>query len=109
MLMQNVIYHKNSEANPNLPENKSFALSNFTTSDGRSVKSKQTHRTALMEELQRALENRGLTVSNLTDKGRSLFTTRDFSPGALSLSPPSLSLALLLQNINTGGFELQGK
>ena len=34
-----------------------------------------------MEDLQRALSERGLTVSILPDKGRCLFTLRDFSPG----------------------------
>ncbi|KAL6296880.1 hypothetical protein ACE6H2_005022 [Prunus campanulata] len=39
-----------------------------------------------MEELQRALEERGLTVSNVPEKGRCLFTTRDFSPGEVIIS-----------------------
>ncbi|VVA13666.1 PREDICTED: histone-lysine N-methyltransferase [Prunus dulcis] len=39
-----------------------------------------------MEELQRALEDRSLTVSNVPEKGRCLFTTRDFSPGEVIIS-----------------------
>ncbi|KAL2503527.1 Histone-lysine N-methyltransferase ASHR1 [Abeliophyllum distichum] len=39
-----------------------------------------------MEELQKALNDKNLTVSNLTEKGRCLFTTRDFSPGEVILS-----------------------
>ncbi|XP_009764587.1 histone-lysine N-methyltransferase ASHR1 isoform X2 [Nicotiana sylvestris] len=34
-----------------------------------------------MEELQKALSDKGLTVSPVPEKGRCLFTTRDFSPG----------------------------
>lgn len=34
-----------------------------------------------MEELQKALSDKGLTVSPVPKKGRCLFTTRDFSPG----------------------------
>ncbi|KAM1013912.1 hypothetical protein TB2_043809 [Malus domestica] len=34
-----------------------------------------------MKELHRALEIRGLMVCNLPEKGCSLFTTKDFSPG----------------------------
>ncbi|XP_050365996.1 histone-lysine N-methyltransferase ASHR1-like [Argentina anserina] len=40
----------------------------------------------MTEELQSALENRGLTVSNLPDKGRCLLTTRDFYPGEVIIS-----------------------
>ncbi|KAJ0789540.1 putative [histone H3]-lysine(4) N-trimethyltransferase chromatin remodeling SET family [Helianthus annuus] len=41
----------------------------------------------MMEGLQRQLQrDRGLTVSTLPDKGRCLFTTRDFSPGEIILS-----------------------
>ncbi|XP_052201557.1 histone-lysine N-methyltransferase ASHR1 isoform X2 [Diospyros lotus] len=39
-----------------------------------------------MEDLQRALSERGLTVSTLPDKGRCLLTLRDFSPGNVILS-----------------------
>ncbi|CAB4266994.1 unnamed protein product [Prunus armeniaca] len=39
-----------------------------------------------MEELQRALEDRGLTVSNVPEKGRCLFTSSDFSPGEVIIS-----------------------
>ncbi|CAB4297488.1 unnamed protein product [Prunus armeniaca] len=39
-----------------------------------------------MEELQRALEDRGLTVSNIPEKGRCLFTSSDFSPGEVIIS-----------------------
>ncbi|EXB44335.1 Histone-lysine N-methyltransferase [Morus notabilis] len=39
-----------------------------------------------MEELQRALSSRGLTVSTLPEKGRCLFTTRDFRPGEVIIS-----------------------
>ncbi|KAK3230724.1 hypothetical protein Dsin_002605 [Dipteronia sinensis] len=39
-----------------------------------------------MEELQRALEDGGLTVTNLPEKGRCLFTTRDFYPGEVIIS-----------------------
>ncbi|XP_008233908.1 PREDICTED: histone-lysine N-methyltransferase ASHR1 [Prunus mume] len=39
-----------------------------------------------MEELQRALEDRALTVSNVPEKGRCLFTSRDFSPGEVIIS-----------------------
>jgi ActR/RegA family two-component response regulator len=34
-----------------------------------------------MMELNRALENRSLAVSTVQEKGRSLFTNRDFYPG----------------------------
>ncbi|KAK4370441.1 hypothetical protein RND71_009916 [Anisodus tanguticus] len=34
-----------------------------------------------MEELQESLSDKGLTVSSVPEKGRCLFTTRDFSPG----------------------------
>ncbi|KAL6525155.1 hypothetical protein OROMI_030748 [Orobanche minor] len=33
-----------------------------------------------MDELQKALSGRSLTISTLPEKGRCLFTTRDFSP-----------------------------
>lgn len=36
---------------------------------------------ATMEELQRALQDRGLTVTGLPEKGRCLYTTKDFYPG----------------------------
>ncbi|KAL5846653.1 hypothetical protein ACOSQ3_010177 [Xanthoceras sorbifolium] len=41
-----------------------------------------------MEELQlqSAIEDRGLTVTNLPEKGRCLFTTRDFYPGEVIIS-----------------------
>ena len=39
-----------------------------------------------MEELQSALEDRNLTVSTVSEKGRSLFATRDFYPGEVPLS-----------------------
>ncbi|GAB4861380.1 Histone-lysine N-methyltransferase ashr1 [Ancistrocladus abbreviatus] len=39
-----------------------------------------------MEELQRALSDHGLAVSNSPDKGRCLFTTKDFSPGEVIIS-----------------------
>uniref|UniRef100_A0A5B7AL27 Putative histone-lysine N-methyltransferase ASHR1 isoform X1 n=1 Tax=Davidia involucrata TaxID=16924 RepID=A0A5B7AL27_DAVIN len=39
-----------------------------------------------MEDLQRALSDRGLTVSTLPEKGRCLVSTRDFSPGDVILS-----------------------
>ncbi|PRQ26466.1 putative histone-lysine N-methyltransferase chromatin remodeling SET family [Rosa chinensis] len=39
-----------------------------------------------MEELQSALGNRGLTVSNLPEKGRCIFTTEDFYPGEVIIS-----------------------
>ncbi|XP_057975005.1 histone-lysine N-methyltransferase ASHR1 isoform X2 [Malania oleifera] len=39
-----------------------------------------------MEDLQHALGKRGLTVTTLSDKGRCLFTTRDFSPGDVIIS-----------------------
>ncbi|KAI9200819.1 hypothetical protein LWI28_013750 [Acer negundo] len=39
-----------------------------------------------MEELQRALEDGGLTVTNLPEKGRCLSTTRDFCPGEVIIS-----------------------
>ncbi|XP_024018122.1 histone-lysine N-methyltransferase ASHR1 isoform X2 [Morus notabilis] len=40
-----------------------------------------------MEELQRALSSRGLTVSTLPEKGRCLFTTRDFREVIISEKP----------------------
>ncbi|XP_038718398.1 histone-lysine N-methyltransferase ASHR1 isoform X3 [Tripterygium wilfordii] len=39
-----------------------------------------------MEELKSALRDHSLTVSNLADKGRCLFTTRDFHPGEIIIS-----------------------
>ncbi|KAK0576617.1 hypothetical protein LWI29_020596 [Acer saccharum] len=39
-----------------------------------------------MEELQSALEDGGLTVTNLPEKGRCLSTTRDFYPGEVIIS-----------------------
>nr|AFK47176.1 unknown [Medicago truncatula] len=39
-----------------------------------------------MEELQQALKNCDLTVSTISEKGRSLFTTRDFHPGDVIIS-----------------------
>lgn len=39
-----------------------------------------------MEELQEALQSRGLTVSNLPEKGRSVVATRDFKPGEVIIS-----------------------
>ncbi|KEH34847.1 histone-lysine N-methyltransferase [Medicago truncatula] len=39
-----------------------------------------------MEELQQALKNCNLTVSTISEKGRSLFTTRDFHPGDVIIS-----------------------
>ncbi|KAL3504091.1 hypothetical protein ACH5RR_033932 [Cinchona calisaya] len=39
-----------------------------------------------MEELQKALNGRSLTVSTLPDKGRCFVTTRDFSPGEVIIS-----------------------
>ncbi|KAK9271392.1 hypothetical protein L1049_026982 [Liquidambar formosana] len=39
-----------------------------------------------MEDLQSALLERGLTVSTIPEKGRSLVTTRDFSPGEVIIS-----------------------
>ncbi|KAL6515580.1 Histone-lysine N-methyltransferase ashr1 [Orobanche hederae] len=39
-----------------------------------------------MDELQKALSGRSLTISTLPEKGRCLFTTRDFSPGEVILS-----------------------
>ncbi|XP_060214207.1 histone-lysine N-methyltransferase ASHR1 isoform X2 [Lycium barbarum] len=39
-----------------------------------------------MEKLEEALSNKGLTVSSLPQKGRCLFTTRDFSPGEVIIS-----------------------
>ncbi|KAK9945746.1 hypothetical protein M0R45_011245 [Rubus argutus] len=39
-----------------------------------------------MEELQSALGNRGLTVSNVPEKGRCLFTSKDFYPGEVIIS-----------------------
>ncbi|KAM5564144.1 histone-lysine N-methyltransferase ASHR1-like [Rosa sericea] len=39
-----------------------------------------------MEELQSALGNRGLTVSELPEKGRCLLTTKDFYPGEVIIS-----------------------
>lgn len=39
-----------------------------------------------MEELQKALNEKGLTISTLPEKGRCLFTTRDFSPGEVIIS-----------------------
>lgn len=38
------------------------------------------------EELKRELGKRGLTYSNVPDKGRCLFSTRDFSPGEVIIS-----------------------
>ncbi|XP_021285132.1 histone-lysine N-methyltransferase ASHR1-like isoform X2 [Herrania umbratica] len=39
-----------------------------------------------MEQLQASLQARGLRVSNLPDKGRSLVTTKDFYPGEVIIS-----------------------
>uniref|UniRef100_A0A7C9EHD4 [histone H3]-lysine(4) N-trimethyltransferase n=1 Tax=Opuntia streptacantha TaxID=393608 RepID=A0A7C9EHD4_OPUST len=39
-----------------------------------------------MEQLQRALGERGLCVSNLPEKGRCLMATKDFSPGEVIIS-----------------------
>ncbi|EYU22920.1 hypothetical protein ABFS82_03G103400 [Erythranthe guttata] len=39
-----------------------------------------------MEELQKFLNDKGLAVSTLPQKGRCLFTTRDFSPGEVIIS-----------------------
>lgn len=39
-----------------------------------------------MEELQQALKNCNLTVSTISEKGRSLFTTRNFHPGDVIIS-----------------------
>ncbi|KAL6984421.1 Histone-lysine N-methyltransferase ashr1, variant 2 [Sarracenia purpurea var. burkii] len=39
-----------------------------------------------MEDLQRALSARGLAVSTLPEKGRCLFSTRDFAPGDVILN-----------------------
>ncbi|KAK3032520.1 hypothetical protein RJ639_036435 [Escallonia herrerae] len=39
-----------------------------------------------MEELQRTLSEKGITVKTLPEKGRCLFSTRDFSPGDVILS-----------------------
>ncbi|XP_059631873.1 histone-lysine N-methyltransferase ASHR1 isoform X2 [Cornus florida] len=39
-----------------------------------------------MEDLQRGISDRGLRVSNLPEKGRCFFTTRDFSPGEVIVS-----------------------
>ncbi|KAL7155955.1 hypothetical protein ABFS83_03G110900 [Erythranthe nasuta] len=39
-----------------------------------------------MEELHKALNDQGLTISTLPDKGRCIFTTRDFSPGEVIIS-----------------------
>ncbi|XP_048226875.1 histone-lysine N-methyltransferase ASHR1 isoform X2 [Ricinus communis] len=39
-----------------------------------------------MEELQAALQNWGLRVANVTEKGRSLVTTKDFNPGEVIIS-----------------------
>lgn len=39
-----------------------------------------------MEELQSALQDRGLTVTNLPEKGRCLYTTKDFYPGEVIIS-----------------------
>ncbi|OMO50097.1 hypothetical protein COLO4_38233 [Corchorus olitorius] len=39
-----------------------------------------------MEELQTSLEARGLNVSNVPDKGRSLITTKEFYPGQVIIS-----------------------
>ncbi|KAH6799925.1 SET domain group 37 [Perilla frutescens var. hirtella] len=39
-----------------------------------------------MEELQKALNETSLTISTLPEKGRCLFTTRDFSPGEVIIS-----------------------
>ncbi|KAL7118030.1 hypothetical protein ACP275_03G110000 [Erythranthe tilingii] len=39
-----------------------------------------------MEELQKELNDKGLAVSTLPQKGRCLFTTRDFSPGEVIIS-----------------------
>ena len=59
-----------------------------------------------MEDLQSALGNRGLTVSNVPEKGRCLFTTKDFYPGLLSLA---LVLSCLFGIVKMEGFEMQGK
>ncbi|KAK6132378.1 hypothetical protein DH2020_033869 [Rehmannia glutinosa] len=39
-----------------------------------------------MDELQNALNNKSLTISTFPEKGRCLFTTRDFSPGEVIIS-----------------------
>ncbi|KAH9756862.1 Histone-lysine N-methyltransferase ASHR1 [Citrus sinensis] len=39
-----------------------------------------------MEELQKALQDRGLTVTGLPEKGRCLYTTKDFYPGEVIIS-----------------------
>ncbi|GMH00279.1 hypothetical protein Nepgr_002118 [Nepenthes gracilis] len=39
-----------------------------------------------MEKLQSSLSERGLSVSHLPDKGRCLFTTKDFCPGEMIMS-----------------------
>lgn len=49
-------------------------------------------RAATMEDLQSALNEQGLTVSTVPEKGRCLLTTRDFYPGL------SLSLKFLRRN-----------
>lgn len=36
-----------------------------------------------MEDFQRALSSRGVTVASIPGKGRGLVTTRDFSPGMI--------------------------
>ncbi|KAG5524985.1 hypothetical protein RHGRI_031610 [Rhododendron griersonianum] len=47
-----------------------------------------------MEDLQGVLSQRGLTVSTLPDKGRCLFSIRDFSPGEVILNEePFVSVA----------------
>lgn len=47
-----------------------------------------------MEDLQSSLTCRGLIVTALKDKGRCLYTTKDFSPGLFSLlhTPPPFSV-----------------
>ncbi|KAJ0024557.1 hypothetical protein Pint_08234 [Pistacia integerrima] len=44
-----------------------------------------------MEQLQTALQDRGLIVTDSPEKGRCLFTTRDFCPGEVILSQEALS------------------
>ncbi|KAL7118032.1 hypothetical protein ACP275_03G110200 [Erythranthe tilingii] len=39
-----------------------------------------------MEELHKVLNDQGLTISTLPEKGRCIFTTRDFSPGEVIIS-----------------------
>jgi hypothetical protein len=49
-----------------------------------------------MEDLQPALNEQGLTVSTVPEKGRCLLTTRDFYPGlSLSLSLLNVCVAII--------------